>query len=100
MRKAYLRDKVKRKLSINNEIKNVILHSIVKNNSISMDFKQYFFNTFNKSGAKSTLVRCHNFCHITFRSRSVYRFFGLERFSLKQKVMYGLLPAIKYRVKW
>jgi ribosomal protein S14 len=98
MYKASLRDRSKRKVGINLELKRSFIKAVYKCNLINLNLKLDFFSILNKYPRCSSFVQYNNFCNITDKSRSVFRFFGIERFILRQNILKGSFNYVKYRI--
>lgn len=98
MRHLVIKDQSRRRKQNKFEIKRRFLLYLKSSN---------FFNPFIKEGAYGLLehmggaasFRSRNRCLLTKRSKAVYRFFGLERRVLRQKLRWGAFPGFK-RVLW
>lgn len=98
MYKASLRDRKKRKIGLHLELKRSFIKAISKCNLIKVNLKLDFFSLLNTYQKAASFVQYNNFCNTTDKSRSVFRFFGIERFILRQNIMKGSLNYVKYRI--
>jgi ribosomal protein S14 len=98
MYKALLRDRKKRQQGIKLELKRSFIKSICSAGFIRLDIRVYCTNYLRKYRGYTSFVQYNNFCNITDKSRSVFRFFGIERFILRQNILKGSLNYIKYRI--
>lgn len=98
MYRASLRDRQKRKTGINLELKRSFIKAIYKCNLIQLNLKIDFFTILNKYPGSVSFVQYNNFCNTTDKSRSIFRFFGIERFILREKIVKGSFNYVKYRI--
>jgi hypothetical protein len=97
MYKAKLRDKKKRKIAINFELKRNFYKAFLHNDLLDLNLKHLIKRIFKNISRKGTFVQCNNFCNITSKSRSVFRFFGIESFITRQEILNGSFNYVKYR---
>lgn len=98
MYKAALRDRKKRKYGIRLELKKTFIKSICNAGYIKIDIRVACINLIKKYRGYTSFVQYNNFCNVTHKSRSVFRFFGIERFILRQNILKGSLNYVKYRI--
>lgn len=67
----------------------------LKNSKIS---RIYFEILIRGLKGKTSSVQLHNSCQITYKSRSVFSFFGLERTILRENFISGSLNYICYKL--
>lgn len=98
MYRAALRDRKKRPHGIRLELKKTFIKSICFAGFIKLDIRVACIALLNKYRGYTSFVQYNNFCNVTDKSRSVFRFFGIERFILRQNILKGSLNYIKYRI--
>ena len=98
MYRAAIRDRKKRKYGIRLELKKNFIKAIGSCSFIKLDIRIACLELLTKYKKYTSFVQYNNFCNITDKSRSVFRFFGIERFILRQNILKGSLNYIKYRI--
>lgn len=98
MYRPRIRDNYKRYIGANLELKRNFIKAIYKCNLINLELRLDFFSLLENHKGCASFVQYNNFCNITDKSRSVFRFFGIERFVLRQKIMKGSFNYVKYRI--
>lgn len=76
------------------EEKRNYLKTILKNSFLNEELKIKTRIKLNKLPRSSSIVKIHNRCIITGRSRGIYKDFKLSRIMLKTLILNGFLPGI------
>ena len=89
------------------KIKN-IFYSIIKYELMRLKYKYIFYNTklpyflrqqaffcLNELPKNSSLIKLRNRCFQTNKSRSVFKYFNINRFQLKLKISFGKTSGVK-----
>lgn len=90
--KIYI-DKKKRLSYLKYEFITNILKSLLICNSISIELKKHLFLEYLTLPKNSSIVRLHNICYMTGRSRGNYRQLKISRIKLKELISLGKLPG-------
>lgn len=92
-------DNLKRKLFLKNELKKLILNSLIKNQNLPLHSR--YFALYNKSKLMrlASLNQQKNRCVLTGRIRSVIKKTNLSRFVFRIESNNGNLPGFK-RASW
>jgi hypothetical protein len=98
MYKAKLRDKKKRVIAIDLELKRNMYKALISNQRLNAKTTAALKKSFKKIKKNGLLVQCNNFCNITSKSKSIFRFFGIESFITRQEILNGSLNYVKYRI--
>lgn len=98
MYKASLRDRKKRQYGIRLELKKTFIKAIGFAGFVKIDIRIACLKLLDRYRRYTSFVQYNNFCNVTDKSRSVFRFFGIERFILRQNILKGSLNYIKYRI--
>jgi len=93
MLKIKFRDIKRRKKFFEYELKGRLLSSVCKNVTVFWKIR-FLFRTILSNNYYSYVV-CRNICYITSRTKSVFSFFGLERFLLRSHGILGKLPYLR-----
>ena len=93
------RDLKRRRLTAKYEKKRMVLKKILKDKTISAEFRRQAQDALEKLPRDSSPVRLHNRCIITGRPRAVYRFFGLSRIKMRELALVGKLPGVS-KASW
>lgn len=93
------RDLKRRRLTAKYEKKRMVLKKILKDKTISAEFRRQAQDALEKLPRDSSPVRLHNRCIITGRPRAVYRFFGLSRIKMRELALAGKLPGVS-KASW
>ena len=94
MSNSIQRDKKRRILFLNNELKRLELRSLIQDLKISKDVRYKTLRELNKLPRNSSKVRIKNRCILTGRGHSVYRFCSLYRLKFRELASQGLLMGI------
>lgn len=90
--KIYI-DKKKRLSYLKYEFITNILKSLLSCNSISIELKKHLFLEYLTLPKNSSIVRLHNICYMTGRSRGNYKQLKISRIKLKELISLGKLPG-------
>ncbi len=93
--KSILKDKKKRILVSQFELKKRLLKSILFQNHIDKKDKQYIVFLLNKQPRSSSITRVRNRCMLTGRGTGVLSFFRLSRIKFRELASFGLLSGVK-----
>ena len=88
------RDLKRRRLMAKYEKQRIALKRVLKDKTISVEFRRQTQEILEKLPRDSSPVRLHNRCIMTGRPRSVYRFFGLSRIKMREMALAGKLPGV------
>ena len=88
------RDKKRRTLYLNYELKRIEYKSMISNLSLSPEIRTDFIHKLNKLPRNSSLIRIKNRCILTGRGHSVHRFCRISRIKLRELVSQGLMMGI------
>lgn len=94
MSNSIQRDKKRRFLFLNNELKRLELRTLIQDLKISKDVRYKTLRELNKLPRNSSKVRIKNRCILTGRGHSVYRFCSLSRLKFRELASQGLLMGI------
>jgi ribosomal protein S14 len=89
------RDKKRRQLVCQYELKRIEYQSIIKNTELSKEIRYNFINKLNALSRNSSKVRVKNRCILTGRSKAVYRFCKINRIKMRELAAKGVLNGIK-----
>lgn len=89
------RDKYIRKLYNNNELKKLVLKSLLYNNIYNFKEKIFFDFKFKKFSYKSSISKCRSNCMFLGNSRSIIQKFKLSRHSSKKFAGMGFIVGLK-----
>lgn len=92
-------DNFKRKLFLKNELKRIILISLIKNQNVPLHNRYFAFYNKSKLIRSSSLNQQKNRCVLTGRVRSVVKNTRLSRFAFRTESNNGNLPGFK-RASW
>jgi small subunit ribosomal protein S14 len=88
-------DNYRRKLFIKYELKNRILSSGIKNDSIPFMYRYYFFYNKTKITRFATNGKHKNRCVLTGRAHGILQKFQYSRFTLRTQSQEGNLPGCR-----
>jgi small subunit ribosomal protein S14 len=99
MKYLVIKDKNIRNSIKKNELKKLVLKSLLNNLNINKKMRAYFFIKVKKIPKKSNKIRAVNRCLFTNRAHSVFKKFKISRLFFKKLVCQGDLVGI-YRKTW
>nr|YP_009317248.1 30S ribosomal protein S14 [Palpitomonas bilix]BAV82416.1 30S ribosomal protein S14 [Palpitomonas bilix] len=94
MKSFIQRDIKKRLLHLKYEKKRLVLKTLIKNKQLTPKLRLFASFQLNKLPKNSSLVRIHNRCIITGRTRGIYRRFKISRIQLRDLIGQGLIPGL------
>jgi ribosomal protein S14 len=92
-----LKDKVKRKHFLKNEMKKLILKSIIRNFSAKDAIRLSAFKKLTFLKRKSCISKQNNICLLTGRIGGVYKLYNLSRHSIKRLAKINMLQNTKIK---
>jgi len=93
------KDKKKRYFFNKEELKRLILKSILFNINFSENVREYIFLILNNFNYNTSKTRIRNRCVITNRSRYLFTAYKVSRLEFKRLVVLGKLTGV-YRKTW
>ena len=78
-----------------NQYTTKLLRSIVFNRSLKAPLRWYFASSTTAYRRRTTLVRYHNRCSISGRTRGFYRFARVSRLFLRDPLLVGAFPGLR-----
>lgn len=95
MKYLNFKDKKKRELVNKFEIEKIRVKSIIHNSKLPLSLRFLYLQKLSNFPKNASCARIKNRCLVTCNSRSVYRFFRLNRSSLRELVGQNLINGIK-----
>ncbi len=89
------KDKLKRKTFLKNELKKLILKSIIKNQQTSEIKRLDAFKHFTFFNKKNSISRQNNLCLMSGRNGGVFKNWQVSRHNIKQFAKFNLLQNVK-----
>ena len=89
------RNKVYKIYFLKNEIKKILLKSIIHNREVVPILRMYCIYKLNKLTMKANISRQKSFCQILSKHRGVYKAFDLKRHAIKKLNVFGRIPNLK-----
>ena len=86
---------LKKKKYLKNEIKKIILKSIIQNKNLKPITRSLAFYKLSQLPLKASISKQYNICLLTGRSKSVYKITNLSRHTMKKLSINGNLQNIK-----
>lgn len=99
MRHLVVKDFRKRVVARRGEVRRRLFKCFLSNSFFSSQVKQLFQLNLDGRWKNKSVYRVTNRCLITRKSKSIIRFFGLERLVLRDKFLFGSLMGIR-RCVW
>lgn len=88
------KDKHKRNLFKNLEVKRIEYKSIIHNISLPKELRFNYVSILNNLKKNTSKVRIQNRCIISGRSKSVHKFCKLSRIQIRKLASNGILPGV------
>ena len=88
------KDKQRRILHRQQELKRLQYKSIIENRSLPPNIREIYIYKLNKLPRDGSLVRIRNRCILTGRARAVYKFCKLSRLCLRELAAQGKLAGV------
>ena len=88
------KDKQRRILHRQQELKRLQYKSIIENRSLPPNIREIYIYKLNKLPRDGSLVRIRNRCILTGRGRAVYKFCKLSRLCLRELAAQGKLAGV------
>jgi small subunit ribosomal protein S14 len=95
MKYLNFKDKSKRELFSKFELERIRIKSIVGNLRLPISLRFFYFQKLSQLPRDASSTRIKNRCLITCNGHSVYRFFKLNRSSLREFVAQNFLNGVK-----
>lgn len=89
------KQKINKIYFLKNEIKKILLKSIILDKSITPIYRTYAYYIFTKKKKKESIATWKNVCLILSKHRSVYTKFNIKRHTLKKFNSFAIIPNLK-----
>jgi ribosomal protein S14 len=89
------KDLTRRKLFKKNELEKIRLRAVCSNQKLASPIRFLYLQKLATFSKNSSLTRIKNRCIVTGRSQSVYKFFRLNRITLKEMISQNLINNVR-----